>query len=185
MISVQNHRPPLSGNKWLPFFCIALLLAACSPKTRPVATTIKKPTDTEKKPDNTSEKPVKAPEQKVATMAMILPLNLEHLNPAQKYSPIQLSQANIAVEYYQGFKLALDSLTAYGNNYKLQIFDSKDEAMQAHDLALNAFVRSSDLIVGPVFPDGVKAFSGALSYSKGPILSPLSPANPSTIKSKD
>ncbi|QEM08838.1 ABC transporter substrate-binding protein [Mucilaginibacter rubeus] len=187
MISVQNHRPPLSGNKWLPFFCIALLLAACSPKTRPVATTVKKPTDnTEKKPGNTTEKPAeKASEQKVANIAMLLPLNLEHLNPAQKYSPLQISQANIAVEYYQGFKLALDSLTAYGNNYKLQIFDSRDEAMQAHDLALNAFVRSSDLIVGPVFPDGVKAFSGALSYSKGPILSPLSPANPATINSKN
>ncbi|MDB5146994.1 MAG: amino acid transporter substrate-binding protein, partial [Mucilaginibacter sp.] len=45
--------------------------------------------------------------------------------------------------------------------------------------------RSSDLIVGPVFPDGVKAFSGALSYSKGLILSPLSPANPATINSKN
>ncbi|MDB5148260.1 MAG: amino acid transporter substrate-binding protein, partial [Mucilaginibacter sp.] len=115
MISVQNHRPPLSGNKWLAFFCIALLLAACSPKTRPVATTVKKPADnTEKKPGNTSEKPSeKAPEQKVATIAMILPFGLEHLNPAQKYSPVQLSQANMAVEYYLGFKLALDSLTAY------------------------------------------------------------------------
>jgi hypothetical protein len=164
-----------------------LLLAACSPKTRPVATTVKKPTDnTEKKPGNITEKPSeKAPEQKTANIAMILPFGLEHLNPAQKYSPVQLSQANIAVEYYQGFKLALDSLTAYGNNYKLQIFDSRDEAMQAHDLALNPFVRSSDLIVGPVFPDGIKAFSGALSYSKGLILSPLSPANPATINSKN
>src|SRR5437868_4540639 len=126
MISVQNHRLLLSGNKWLPFFCIALLLAACSPKTRPVATTVKKTTDTEKKPGNITEKPSgKVSEQKVANIAMILPLNLEHLNPAQKYSPVQLSQANIAVEYYQGFKLALDSLTAYGNNYKLQIFDSR------------------------------------------------------------
>jgi hypothetical protein len=164
-----------------------LLLAACSPKTRPVATTVKKPTDnTEKKPGNIPEKPSeKVPEQKMANIAMILPFGLSHLNPAQKYSPVQLSQANMAVEYYQGFKLALDSLTAYGNNYKLQIFDSRDEAMQAHDLALNAFVRSSDLIVGPVFPDGIKAFSGALSYSKGLILSPLSPANPATINSKN
>jgi ABC-type branched-subunit amino acid transport system substrate-binding protein len=183
MISARNHRPPLSGNKWLPFFTIALLLAACSPKVRPVATTVKKPADNvTKKPDNTTQKqPEKAAEGKVATISMILPFGLEHLNPAQRYSPAGLSKANMSVEYYQGFKLALDSLTADGSNFKLQVFDSQDETMQTRSLALNPTVRSSDLIVGPVFPDGIKAFNAALSYSKGIIVSPLSPANPATI----
>lgn len=187
MISARNHRPLLSGNKWLPFFTIALLLAACSPKTRPVVTTVKKTADNvSKKPDNTPEKqPGKAAEDKVATISMILPFGLEHLNPAQRYSPADLSKANMSVEYYQGFKLALDSLTADGSNFKLQLFDSQDEISQARNIALNPAVRSADLIVGPVFPEGMRAFSAALSYSKGAIVSPLSPANPSTVKRQD
>jgi hypothetical protein len=184
MISAQNRLPLLSGNKRLLFFTIALLLAACSPKVRPVATTVKKPADNvTQKPETATEKqPEKAAEGKVATISMILPFGLEHLNPAQRYSPAGLSKANMSVEYYQGFKLALDSLTADGSNFKLQVFDdSQDETMQTRGLALNPAVRSADLIVGPVFPQSIKAFNAALSYSKGIIVSPLSPANPATV----
>jgi hypothetical protein len=56
---------------------------------------------------------------------MILPLGLDHLIPGTKYSSAGLKKANMAVEYYQGFKLALDSLTSQGANFKLQVYDSK------------------------------------------------------------
>nr|WP_255670502.1 ABC transporter substrate-binding protein [Mucilaginibacter sp. UR6-11] len=112
---------------------------------------------------------------------MLLPFALDHLNPGASYTEAGLKQANIALDYYQGFKLALDSLTAAGYNYKLQIYDTKGLASQAHALAFNPQVRESDLIVGPIFPEDLKAFTGVLKAARKPIVSPLSPAAPSTF----
>jgi hypothetical protein len=171
----------LSGNKWLLFFSAALILGACSPKVRPVSTPVK-PTE---KPRNTiTEKPpVKAPVAKPAVISMILPMGLDHVRP-RNYSNAGLSQANMSIEYYQGFKLALDSLAAQGANFKLQLYDSKDDASAAHSLAYNPQIRTSDLVVGPVYPDWLKQFAATMG-TRMVILSPLSPASPATIKSNN
>jgi ABC-type branched-subunit amino acid transport system substrate-binding protein len=179
MISVQNHLLPLSGNKWLLFFSAALILGACSPKVRPVSTPVK-PTE---KPVVTEKPAVKPPAVKTKVISMILPMGLEHVKP-RSYSGAGLIKANMSVEYYQGFKLALDSLAAEGANFKLQLFDSKDDASAAHSLAYNPQIRTSDLVVGPVFPDGMKIFSTIIG-TRVPILSPLSPASPATINSRN
>jgi ABC-type branched-subunit amino acid transport system substrate-binding protein len=63
----------------------------------------------------------------------------------------------------------------------LQIFDSKDDAAQAHSLALNPQIRNGDLIVGPIFPEDVKIFTSVLTAARKPIVSPLSPASPATF----
>lgn len=181
MISVRNHLLQLSGNKWLLFFLTALVLSACSPKVRPVTAPVKKQTETEK--TKVAEKPpVKPVSAKPLTIAMMLPMGLDHLRPGSKYTSSGLTKANMSVEYYQGFKLALDSLTADGANFKLRLYDSKDEDAQSHSLALNPLIKNSDLIVGPVFPDGIKIFATGLN-TKSPIVSPLSPASPATINS--
>jgi hypothetical protein len=86
--------------------------------------------------------------------------------------------ANLSIDYYQGFKLGLDSLTAEGNNYRLRVFDSKDEPLQARALAVNPAIRNSNLVVGPVFPDVVKAFATLPAMQNKPIVSPLAPTPP-------
>jgi hypothetical protein len=179
MISVQNHLLPLSGNKWLLFFSAALILGACSPKVRPVSTPVK-PTE---KPAKPAEKPAVAAVAKAKVISMILPMGLDHVKP-RSYSASGLTQANMSVEYYLGFKLALDSLAAGGADFKLQLFDSKDDASAAHSLAYNPQIRTSDLVVGPVFPDGMKVFSTIMGI-RVPILSPLSPASPAIINSRN
>jgi hypothetical protein len=182
MISVRNRLPQLSGNKRLLFLGIALLSAACSPKLRPVVTPVKTETEKPAKPEALKPKPA-APRR--STVAMLLPFALDHLNPGSSYTDISLKQADIALDYYQGFKLALDSLTSLGYNYKLQVYDSKGLTSQAHALAYNPQVRASDLIVGPIFPDDLKAFSSVLTAARKPIVSPLSPAAPSTIANQN
>jgi len=179
MISVQNHRPPLSGNRWLTFLVIAFVAAACSPKVRPVAAP---PKNVTAKPPVTQPKKETPPPAKVSNIALLLPFGLDHLQAGSSYTAVTLKEADISLDYYRGFKLALDSLTGLGYSYKLQVFDSKGEKAQAHSLALNPAIRSSDLIVGPVFPDDVKAFSAAYSNAKQPVVSPLSPASPATVK---
>ncbi|MGZ3811359.1 MAG: hypothetical protein ACXVJN_06530 [Mucilaginibacter sp.] len=182
MTSVRNHRPPLSGNKWLFFAGIALLTAGCSPKVRPAAVPVKTEAPVVKKEtEKSTEKPGAT---KTASISMLLPFNLDNLNTGAQYTPATLSRANLSLDYYQGFKLALDSLTAQGFSYKLQVFDTKDDASQAHSLAYNPAIRTSDLIVGPVFPDDMHAFISILTGTGKaiPIVSPLSPAAPSTTK---
>lgn len=189
MTSVPNHQPPLSGNKWL-FVFIALIAAACSPKLRPapqpsVKTRIEKPTIPQEKPARNPVVKPSGPDAKTSVISLVLPLGLPKAAAGQKYSAADLKKANMSVEYYQGFKLALDSLTGTGANYKLQIFDTKDDAAQAHSLAYNPQLRSGDLIIGPVFPEDIKTFTSVLTAPRKPIVSPLSPASPLTFKNQN
>ena len=183
MISAQNHRPPLSGNRWLTFVILGLVIASCSPKVTQVSTQPKKNVPAKPAEKTQPAAPVK-PAAKVSNIAMLLPFGLQHLHAGSPYTTVTLKEADISLDYYRGFKLALDSLTGQGYNYKLQVFDSKGEKAQAHSLALNPAIRSSDLIIGPVFPDDIKAFTAAYPNSKQPVVSPLSPAAPATIKSQ-
>ncbi|RYY32202.1 MAG: amino acid ABC transporter substrate-binding protein [Sphingobacteriaceae bacterium] len=175
----------MSGNKWILFLAIGLLLWACSPKTAPVTKVPTKADDktaTKKNDKNPVEnaKPVRKASGRVSTVALILPLGLDHLNPGGKYSSAGLKKASLALDYYRGFKLALDSLTADGANFRILLHDSKDEVAQSRALALNPQIRTSDLVVGPVFPDGMKAFTAVPNPAKKLIVSPLSPSAPST-----
>jgi ABC-type branched-subunit amino acid transport system substrate-binding protein len=182
MISAQNRLPLLSGNKWLLFLWMALLAVSCSPKIKPAAPPVKPQTETPP-PKIEPPAPVKViPKRSV--ISLILPFGLNFLN-GSNYTSNSLMQANLAADYYQGFKLALDSLTAAGYNYKLQVFDSEGSEAQAHSLAYNPQIRASDLIVGPVFPDDMKAFISVLTSTRGPILSPLSPSSPLTFKNQN
>ncbi|WP_214069895.1 hypothetical protein [Mucilaginibacter sp. dw_454] len=178
MTSVRNRLPPLSGNKRLIFLGIALLAAACSPKLRPVVVTPKTQTEPVAKPEPPKPKPVVARQNSIA---LLLPFGLDHLNPGATYTDVSFKQATIALDFYQGFKLALDSLTSLGYNYKLRVFDTQGLNSQSRALAFNPNIWGSDLIVGPIFPDDMKAFGQALTGPRKPIVSPLAPAAPSAI----
>jgi hypothetical protein len=182
MTLVQNHRLPLSGNKKL-WLLALILVSACSPKVQPVGKTRPQSTVTDVKPSTVTPPPVKAPVAKTSSIAMLLPFSLDNLNSVKGYSAADLKKANIAIDYYQGFKLALDSLTARGYNYKLQIYDTKDEPAYTHSLSANPAIKSSNLIVGPVFPEGIKSFFGSPARLTKPLLSPLSPAAPEEFAS--
>lgn len=183
MISVQNHLLQLSGNKWLWLFLMMLGLGACSPKVQPPAPSVK--TETEKKPEIVKEQPKPVPPPaKTSVVSLILPFALNNLSSG--YTNEGLKQANLSVDFYQGFKMALDSLTSFGYNYELHVYDSQGQASQSHALAYNSQVRVSDLVVGPVFPDDMKAFASVLIGARNPaIVSPLSPAAPSSINNQN
>lgn len=186
MISAPNRRPPLSGSRRFLYLIIALIAAACSPKVRTV--TVHPSTETEKavrnQPKN-GQNNTHATEVKVSTISLLLPFGLDHLAPGLSYSSVSLKKADIALDYYQGFKLALDSLTTQGYNYKLQVFDAKDDAKLANYLAYKPEIRTSDLIIGPVFPESIKAFTSVLTSARKPIVSPLSPASPDNFKNQN
>ncbi|MGZ3778620.1 MAG: hypothetical protein ACXVI9_14050, partial [Mucilaginibacter sp.] len=63
-----------------------------------------------------------------------------------------------------------------------QLFDTKDQTAEAQHLGYEPAIRSSNLVVGPVFPDDIQAFADILSGPPKPIVSPLSPASPAKVK---
>src|ERR1041385_767041 len=149
MTSVRNHRPLLSGSKWL-LLAGLTVLAACSPKVKPVSAPVRTNTsEAKKQAEKAAEKPAST---RVSTISLLLPFTLDDLNSGAQYTPATLSRANLSLDYYQGFKLALDSLAARGYNYKLQVYDTKDVPATASNLATTPAIRTSDLVVGPVFP---------------------------------
>ena len=114
-------------------------ITACSPKTVPV----------NKKPE--------------MVISLILPFELKTID-YKTAGVADLRKAEIAIDFYQGFKMALDSVAnTVGGNFKLQVYDSKDDPANIAVLAAKAGIKNSDLIVGPVFPNGIKAFA---TYAK-------------------
>src|SRR6185312_14611335 len=181
MTSARNPLPLLSGNRWLFLVCIALLAAACSPKVRPVVTKAPKTEQPVAKKEPEAVVP-KVVSPQTVSIAMLLPLELDNLNPGAQYNAATLSHANLALDFYQGFKLALDTLADRGANYKLQVYDTKDQPSEAAHLGYEASIRSANVVIGPVFPDDLHAFADILSGPPKLIVSPLSPASPSHIK---
>jgi ABC-type branched-subunit amino acid transport system substrate-binding protein len=180
MTLVQNHLPPLSGNKWLIVAFAGLLLAACSPKVRPVSTPVKHIDTVVKKPAEVKVTPPPAAAKPV--ISLILPFHLDELNLQPGAGHAGVAKADLAVEFYQGFKLALDSLTVNNYSFKLQVYDSKDENTQTRSLALYPKVRAGDVVIGPVYPEGVRSFTNAFGGLKKILVSPLSPTPPADYK---
>ncbi|MBK0381707.1 amino acid ABC transporter substrate-binding protein [Pedobacter sp. SD-b] len=166
--------------------CVALFLGACSPKTTPVQ---KKPTEPNaaknpKEEKTTANKNAENPKSSVKEKAemvisMILPFDLYGIN-YKTANLNDLKKAEIAIDFYQGFKMGIDSVANnHGNmDFKIQVFDSKDNPAELGALAANTTIKNSDLIIGPVFPNGIKAFSVYSKSMKKPMVSPLAASDP-------
>ncbi|MBC7654389.1 MAG: amino acid ABC transporter substrate-binding protein, partial [Oligoflexus sp.] len=163
-----------------------LFLAACSPKTTPVQ---KNPTveknPKEEKPVAQNNKPEKpkdkdnVKEKPEMVISMILPFDLYNIN-YKTASLNELKKAEIAIDFYQGFKMGIDSVVNNNGNYnfKIQVFDSKDDPASLGALAARSTIKNSDLIIGPVFPNGIKAFSVYSKTMKKAMVSPLAASDP-------
>lgn len=177
MILVPNHLRLLSGNKSI-IVCILALLSACSPKITPVKTGgIQPPAEQEK------AKPAPPPKKELDhSIVLLLPFELNAIN-LKTAGVKEIGKADLAIDFYQGFKLALDSVSANGHNYKVQVFDTQDQEARVVNLARAASVRENDLIIGPVFPDAISIFSEFADNSPGKlIVSPLAASMPSQFK---
>ncbi|MEQ7799123.1 ABC transporter substrate-binding protein [Pedobacter sp. ASV1-7] len=171
MILVQNRQPQLSGNKYWIIILSALLFSACSPKIRPETKKPESPKQVEKK-----EKP--AEKFKQANISLLVPFRLNEIN-LKTATKSEVEKAAMAIDFYQGFKLGVDSAAANGQNFKLKVYDTQDNNKQIADLISNDGIAGSNLIVGPVFPDGIKYIAN-YSISRGiPVVNPLAASQPS------
>jgi ABC-type branched-subunit amino acid transport system substrate-binding protein len=152
MILVPNRLPLLSGNNFLMILGMLIFLSACSKKI-----TAPKPVDIPSPAELDKQKEI-VPLKMDHSIALLLPFDLNSIN-LKSASAKDLEKASLAIDFYQGFKIALDSISEKGHNFNLQVFDTQNQETRVVNLALATSVRSNDLIVGPVFPNAIKAFS--------------------------
>ncbi len=173
MILVQNHRQLLSGSKYL-LFSILILLLACSPKTLVVKR------DDDKKEDENEIVAVDADAEakRVKEIALLLPLNLTSLNPSTLNTISSFNRIATPLDFYQGFRMGLDSLQKEGYKLRVSVFDTKDDTAEITRLANLPAIRKADLIIGPIYPKEINAFNSFSKKGKMYFISPLSPQLP-------
>lgn len=176
MISVRNHRLRLNGSKFL-FFLLVIFLVSCSRKVVPP---IKHPDDPGELPKQ-AEQPVIVLEPQINSIGLILPFYSERLN-ASAVEVRDLERAGLALDFYQGFKLALDSLAQAGGHFQLEVLDAGDDERKLTKLAQSEAVLNKDLLIGPVFPEGIRLFSDLIRLQGKVMVSPLAASSPKQYK---
>ncbi len=151
----------------------ALILAACSPKITTVKTETDKPAEKEKPAE---KKAIKKFSQ--ASISLLVPFKLNEVN-LKSMSKADVEKYAMPIDFYQGFKLGLDSIAASGSNFKLNVYDTQDNNAQIGSLYKIDNFRKSNLVVGPVFPDGVKYITNYSKLNNMPVVSPLAASEPS------
>lgn len=172
MILVPNRQLQLSGNNFVIILCMLVFLSACSKKiTAPKPVDIPSPAELDKQREILTLKTEHA-------IALLLPFDLNTIN-LKTSSSKELEKANLAIDFYQGFKMGLDSLSKNGHSFKLNVFDTQNQEARVVNLALANSVRSNDLIVGPIFPDAIKTFGEFAELGSNKLqISPLAASIP-------
>jgi len=178
-ISVQNHRLRLSGSNFLVFLCLGAFLASCTPKIlRPGGKGTKTPTEKTPEKDKTeNEKPAVEAPVHFNQIALLLPFQLNRVIDSLPNSR-DVERASLALDFYQGFKLGLDQIANQGNNFKLHVLDTRDNTLEVQRVAVDEHVTEADLIVGPVFPTEINAFSSRAHLEGKLQISPLAASTP-------
>jgi ABC-type branched-subunit amino acid transport system substrate-binding protein len=173
MILVPNRLQLLSGNNFVILLSMLIFLSACSKKiTAPKPVEITSPVEREKQKEIV---PVK--KQTNHSIALLLPFELNSIN-LKTAGRKDIAKADLAIDFYQGFKLALDSLIINGHHFNLQVFDTQSQETRVVNLAMASSVRSNDLIIGPVFPDAIKTFADFSELGQTLQISPLAASIP-------
>ncbi|RDC54216.1 amino acid ABC transporter substrate-binding protein [Pedobacter chinensis] len=149
-----------------------LVLGACSPKIRTPKTETAKPEEKEKPVEKKATKKFNQ-----AGISLLIPFKLNELN-LKTATKSDIEKYAMPIDFYQGFKLGLDSAATSGQNFKLSVFDTQDDHAHISLLYKNDRFRQSDLIVGPVFPDGQKFISNYAKENNLTIVSPLAASSP-------
>ncbi len=113
-------------------------------------------------------------------LSYLLPLYLD-LNDSLEFqdakiesTPAIYKKSKYALEFYQGAKVALDSLKSMGFNADVFVFDTENNKQKTAQISRESDVEKSDLIIGPFYADNFRLASGLLKSKRIPMVIPLS-----------
>ncbi|RYZ28256.1 MAG: amino acid ABC transporter substrate-binding protein, partial [Sphingobacteriales bacterium] len=72
-----------------------------------------------------------------------------------------MERAAMAIDFYQGFKLGIDSAALLGRDFQLNVLDSRTGTATTPVLLKQTAVQQADLVVGPVFPENIRQLTAA------------------------
>ncbi|MBC7614468.1 MAG: amino acid ABC transporter substrate-binding protein [Pedobacter sp.] len=165
----------MTNFKVLNFLLLCSVLLACSPKVRKAPIIPAKVIPKENNSNVVVKPVVKFTE---AAIAVLIPFKLNQLN-LKTATKAQVERADMAIDFYQGIKMGIDSAASFGLNFKVNVYDTRDDNSQLLALTKNETLKNSNLIIGPVFPEGIKYLSNFAISNDLPVVSPLSASKPS------
>jgi len=105
------------------------------------------------------------------TVSLLLPFSISAQQADPQSTKAELGQ--LCKSYYQGFLLALDSLTHPSKTIRLQVYDTNNDSVRTSRIIQMEDFRQSDLILGPVMQGGNRMVSAFASQKKILQVSPL------------
>lgn len=79
------------------------------------------------------------------------------------------------LEFYEGARLAVDSLVRAGLSVNLNVYDTERSTEKVREIIRKREFRSSDLIIGPVYPENMSIVADWARQNRVNIVSPLTP----------
>jgi len=101
---------------------------------------------------------------------------VENRNALDKKSIYRKSK--FAIEFYNGVKMALDSISTDSCKFKLYVYDTNgNDSLRIESLLLKPELATIDLIVGPLFFNNFKRLAKFAQKNHVPIVSPVKQSN--------
>jgi ABC-type branched-subunit amino acid transport system substrate-binding protein len=116
----------------------------------------------------------------VNKIMLLLPFQLDKIKENIP-SRADVKRAEMPLDFYQGFKLALDNLAKEGKNFQLNVVDTRDNINETNVIAKTADAQSADIIVGPIFPKEISAFATSAKLGYSLQISPLAASSPTSF----
>ncbi len=120
--------------------------------------------------------------KEVYNCALILPLFLDQfdieLSESENKDEFSVPSASLlALEFYEGVLISLDSLKEVGMNLNLYVFDSNNDTTKVRSFMEDKEFTSMDMVIGPVFNNCLKIAASHIKKQQIPLISPFSPSN--------
>ncbi|MDR9374130.1 MAG: LysM peptidoglycan-binding domain-containing protein [Schleiferiaceae bacterium] len=154
-------------------------LEPLAPKTRKLKDSLNLPPNSMESVTEIDSDTLQVDTQKTYRVALLLPF-LAHLpvDTITTEKPQFSGLSEMALDFYQGFRLAADTLARQGMNLQLQVYDTRKQAQRVKSLAERLRRQQVDLVVGPAYDRHVRTVAKLLEADDIPVVSPLS----STLK---
>jgi len=96
---------------------------------------------------------------------------------SEKLTKALHEKAQYAIEFYQGFRIAVDSLVRKGLNLKLLVKDSRNDSAHTTELLTDTSLLQADLIIGPLYYKNFQLVADFAKKHQINIVSPVKLSN--------
>jgi len=110
-------------------------------------------------------------------IGLILPFYLDSVSRLPDSVEVNyFDQSTLAIEFYNGVKMALNQLSSFGFNARLHVYDDMNDKERVKKIAQLPVFKKLDLLLGPVYNNNLRLMAESAKRDSVFMVSPLSPA---------